>query len=105
MIKELTSENFDTAIGLPGVHVMRFWAEWCGPCRAMSPTFKQTASDMADNAQFGEINVDHAPELAHRFEVQSIPAVLVFKNGSLVNRTVGAIGKAQLNKFVKQHLE
>ncbi|WP_228255844.1 thioredoxin family protein [Allopusillimonas ginsengisoli] len=66
-MRELTSESFDTTIGLSGVHVVRFWAKWCGPCRAMSPPVKQTSNDMAKDAHFGEINVDHALALTHRF--------------------------------------
>lgn len=103
MITELNTDNFDAAIGQPGVHVVRFWAEWCAPCRAMSPTFKQAAADSTDGVRFGEINVDDSPELAHRFGVQGIPAVLLFKDGQIMDRMVGAAGKAQLSNFVKQH--
>jgi len=105
MIKELTTENFDATVAASSVHVVRFWAEWCGPCRTMSPTFEATAQDLAEEADFGEINVDHSPELAHRFGVQGIPAVLLFKGGKLVDRMVGAGSKTQLTQFIARHRE
>ncbi len=105
MIKELATNNFDTSVGVKDVHVVRFWAEWCGPCRMMAPAFEGAAQELADSAQFGEINVDQSPELAQRFGVQSIPAVLVFKDNQLVDRMVGAGSKAQLIQFINSHLE
>ena len=105
MIKELNSNNFDASVGSTGMHVVRFWAEWCGPCRVMSPVFKEAAQDLADGVHFGEVNMDHSPELAQRYGVQSIPAVLLFKDNKLVDRAVGARPKAQLLQFIKQHLD
>lgn len=104
MTQELTNSNFDAVIEQPGVKVVRFWAAWCGPCMAMAPAFKGAAQELADNAGFGEVNVDHAPELAHRFGVQGIPSVLVYKDGTVVDRVVGMSSQGQLINFIKPHL-
>jgi len=104
MTPELTNSDFDAVVGGPGVKVVRFWAAWCGPCIAMVPAFQDVAQELADDAGFGEVNVDNAPELAHRFGVQGIPAVLLYKDGTVVDRAVGMARKGQLISFIRKHL-
>lgn len=105
MLQELTNENFDTALGQsPGVYAVRFWAEWCGPCRVMSPVFKDVAQDMQGLARFGEVDIDGSPELAGRYGVQSIPTVLLFKDGQVVDRMTGAAPKPNVIRFINNHL-
>ncbi|MCR4143580.1 MULTISPECIES: thioredoxin [Alcaligenes] len=81
----------------------RLWAQWCGPCRVMAPIFNALADDMQGRAQFGEVDLDKSPDLAVRYGVQSIPTVLLFKNGMVIDRLVGAVPKQNLLNFVSQH--
>ncbi|ABM41579.1 MULTISPECIES: thioredoxin [Pseudomonadota] len=106
MLQELNNDNFDTTLGqVPGVYAVRFWAEWCGPCRVMSPIFKDVARDMQDRAHFGEVDIDQAPELAGRFGVQSIPTVVLFKDGQVIDRMTGAAPKPNVLRFINNHLD
>ncbi len=105
MLHELNKDNFDTALSRsPGVYAVRFWAEWCGPCRVMAPVFKTVAQDMQGRAQFGEVDLDRSPELAVRYGVQSIPTVLLFKEGQVIDRMTGAAPKHNVVNFINKHL-
>lgn len=105
MLQELNNDNFDTALEqAPGLYAVRFWAEWCPPCRMMSPIFKEVAQDMQSSAQFGEVDLDQAPELAGRYGVQSIPTVLLFKDGKVIDRLTGAAPKPNVTRFINNHL-
>ena len=73
-----------------------FWAEWCGPCKMIAPTLAEIASEQKGKLAIGKLNVDDNPDTARRFDVMSIPTLLVFKDGQQVKRLVGAKGKGQL---------
>ena len=89
-ITVLTKENFPMEANRPGQKVLiDFWASWCGPCRMLSPIVDEVAEERGD-IKVGKVNVDEQPELAGQFDVMSIPTLLVFENGKLVNRAVGA---------------
>lgn len=90
----ITKENFEAEV-LKSVQpvLLDFWAAWCGPCRMLSPIVDEVAEERSD-IKVGKVNVDEQPELAGQFDVMSIPTLLVFENGKLVNRAVGARPKS-----------
>lgn len=95
-IMELDENNFDEVTGRDGVVVVDFWAEWCGPCKMIAPILDEIAAEQAGKLQVAKLNVDEAPDIARRFEVMSIPTLLVFRDGQVAKRLVGAKGKSQL---------
>ncbi len=86
-VLELTKDNFDQTVGT-GTSLVDFWAVWCGPCKMQSPIVDAFAEKRPD-IQVCKVNVDEQPELAMRFGVMSIPTLMVFRDGALVNKTVG----------------
>ncbi|MFN2506468.1 MAG: thioredoxin [Acidimicrobiales bacterium] len=96
-ITELTDVTFDEEVGASDVPlVVDFWAEWCGPCRMVAPVLEAIANENPGKLRITKLNVDDSPEIARRYEVMSIPTLLVFKDGVLKKRMVGAKGKNQL---------
>ncbi len=99
--KELNYSNFDATIA-KGNTVVDFWAIWCGPCKVISPIVEQVAGELTGKVTFGKVNVDVEYELAERFGVMSIPTLIFFKNGEIVERVAGALPKNELLKRVKE---
>ena len=90
----ITKENFEAEVLKSAQPVLLdFWASWCGPCRMLSPIVDEVAEERTD-IKVGKVNVDEQPDLAAQFGVMSIPTLLVFKDGKLVNQTVGARPKS-----------
>ena len=95
----LTEKNFDeTLASTEGVLMVDFWAEWCGPCRAIAPVLDDLAKESAGRVSLAKVNVDENPGLAARFGIRSIPTILLVKAGAVVDQVVGAVPKAQLKK-------
>lgn len=93
----LTVDSFDEAISTSEQPIIiDFWAEWCGPCKMIAPVLDEIATENAGKLAVGKVNVDENPDLARRFEVMSIPTLIVFKDGEPVKRLVGAKNKAGL---------
>jgi thioredoxin 1 len=96
-ILTLSDSTFDESVGSSDTAVVvDFWAEWCGPCKMIAPALEEIASEQSGRITIAKLNVDDNPETARRFDVMSIPTLLVFQNGEPVKRLVGAKGKGQL---------
>ncbi|MDQ4134392.1 MAG: thioredoxin [Actinomycetota bacterium] len=96
-IATFTDATFDEEVGGSEVPVVvDFWAEWCGPCRIIAPILEQIANEHAGAIKVAKLNVDEHPAVSRRYEILSIPTLLVFRDGVLKKRLVGAKGKAQL---------
>jgi thioredoxin 1 len=96
-VTELTEATFAEEINAADeAVVVDFWAEWCGPCKMVSPILDEIASENAGKLRVAKVNVDDNPALAQQFNVMSIPTLIVFKDGDEIQRVVGAKGKAQL---------
>jgi thioredoxin 1 len=96
-ITTLDKESFPVAIAAPDkTVVIDFWAPWCGPCRALTPTLEEIAEELAATVQIHKVNVDENAALAAEYGVRSIPTLLVFRNGELAEQVVGNKDKAEL---------
>ena len=92
-------QTFDKVVLQSSVPVMvDFWAEWCGPCRMVSPVLDEIATEHAGKIIVAKVNVDHEPELAARYRITSIPAMKVFQHGEEVREIIGAMPKAMIEK-------
>ena len=105
-VNDITDQNFAEEIeSAEGLCMVDFWAEWCGPCRMIAPVVDELAGEYLEKgSKVGKLNVDHNQETSARFGVRSIPAVLFFKDGELVDQVVGAGPKAMYENKVLEHL-
>lgn len=92
----LTDANFNETINSDKPVLVDFWAEWCGPCKMIGPAVEELANDYEGKAVVAKLNVDENPETTAKFGVRSIPTLLVFKNGQIVDKQIGAVPKSVL---------
>ena len=101
----LSGQNFSQEVEKSGIPVLvDFWAEWCGPCKAIAPILDQLAVELQGKMKIVKVNVDQSPDLAGKFNIMSIPSLLIFKNGAPVDQIVGAMPKDRLLAKLNPHL-
>lgn len=100
MTKEITRDNFETEVLCADTPVLLdFWASWCGPCRMLSPVVDELSEEYSGKIMFGKVNVDEQPELAAAYRVRSIPTLIYFKSGEVMETSVGVVLKDEIEKM------
>jgi thioredoxin 1 len=105
MALELTDSNFQTQVlESDKLTIVDFWAEWCGPCRAIGPVIEELSKEYNGRVTVGKVNVDQNPDLSVNYGITSIPAILFIKDGKVVDKQIGAVPKSVLDKKIAAHL-
>jgi len=101
---EITDTNFEEVINSDQPVLVDFWAEWCGPCKMIAPVVEELATEYDGKAVIGKVDVDSNPEVSAKFGIRSIPTLLVFKNGEVVDKQIGAVPKNVLSQKIEAQI-
>lgn len=101
---EITDSNFESVINGDQPVLVDFWAEWCGPCKMIGPVVEELATEYDGKAVVGKVDVDSNPEVSAKFGIRSIPTLLVFKGGEIVDKQIGAVPKAVLEQKLEAQI-
>lgn len=105
MSQTFTNANFESEVlNHSGVVLVDFWASWCGPCQMVSPVIDELSEEYSGRLKVGKVNVDEEGELASNFAIVSIPTVIIFKNGKIAERLVGAYSKDSYEELIEKYL-
>ncbi len=106
VILEVNDQNFSEEVeGNEGLSMVDFWATWCGPCRLVEPIVEELAEEYREKGlKVGKLDVDSNPQVTARYQVRSIPSILFFKNGELVDKVIGAVPRPHLEEKIREHL-
>jgi len=105
MAATFTDATFDTdVIKSDKLTVVDFWAEWCGPCKALGPIIEQLSTEYAGKVNVGKLDVDSNPDVSTKYGIRSIPTILFVKGGQVVDKVVGAVPKGQLQSTIEKHI-
>lgn len=102
---EITDANFEQIIASDKPVLVDFWAEWCGPCKMIGPVVEELASEYEGKAVIGKVDVDNNPSVSAKFGIRSIPTLLVFKGGEVVDKQIGAVPKSVLSQKLDAQVE
>ncbi len=104
MAFEFTDANFaETVTESKGLSVVDFWAEWCGPCKAIAPIIDELSQEYQGQVTIGKMDVDSNPEVSFKYKVRNIPTILFIKDGKVVHKQVGAAPKSKLQELIEEH--
>ncbi|MEL6723467.1 MAG: thioredoxin, partial [Pseudomonadota bacterium] len=101
--EHITDENFDDAVASDTPVVVDFWAEWCGPCKAMAPHLDAVADEMSGDIRVAKINVDDNPMAASKYGIRGLPTLMIFKDGKVTATHPGAMSKQKITEWIKEN--
>lgn len=100
----LTNENYESILNSEAPVVVDFWATWCGPCKMVSPVIEDLANEFEGKTSVCKLNVDEMPDIASQYKIMSIPTVMIFKNGEVIDKAVGVRTKEEYQNMIKNAL-
>lgn len=103
MVNNINSENFNNEIS-NGLSIVDFFAEWCGPCKMLGPVFEELSNEMKDSVKFYKLDVDQSIDKAYEYKVSTVPSMIIFKDGKMIEKLVGFMPKDQIKEKLEKHL-